>query len=1006
MIPVEEELRLPPRPAAPAPVGFPIMATVAPLLAAGVIWALTGSAFALVFAVLSPVIAVASMLDTRRLNRKRRRTDAATRAQTLYELRNAVDERHHHLRHAQRRNTPAPATILAGDPGPWLGSTLVTLGSGPTRSGLRLGGEPGDEPELRAWAAVVTDAPIPADGLAGIGFVGSAPLARAAARAVLVQLCFALHPNQVTLDGDLEDWTAALPHLGARAPVQRIFVTQRHPLDAPRPAPQQPAAGLSETPTAAGIAVALAPTIDALPPGCGTVVALLGPGRARILRSSEHAEGLDFSPHLVSIEEAALIASRLHVQARSEGLAAARTPLPNTVGFADVNPGTQHQKSPGLTATIGVGEYGPLTLDLESAGPHAVVGGTTGSGKSELLVTWVTALAARYPPSSVCFLLVDFKGGAAFDPLRELPHCVGLITDLDPAAAERALLSLAAELRYRERFLAQLHLRDLGDASAASLPRLVIVVDEFATMLGAFGTLHDLFVDIAARGRSLGVHLILCTQRPAGVVRDSLMANCSLRISLRVNNRLDSTAVIGTDAAAALSPHLPGLALVAPGGGPPMLCQVATTSLADVRSVADSSPRVARPRRPWLDPLPHRLERSELDRLGADPADPLHAADGAPSGYPIGLLDEPELQRYRIARYDPNRDGHLLVLGADRSGKSAFLTTLAAHTGSNTALDLVDADVEGTWDALAGAYRELESGQARSSRLLLLDDFDAVCARWGPEHRSGALDLVHGLLRDGPHYGLHLVIALQQLGSGLTGLHALCPSVLLLRQKNTQEQVAAGGVAAHFDPDAPPGRGRWQGVRIQVLGPTDAEEPAAPGTPAAEPRPPHDLVPPLDFERPLLVVSATPGRTANRLRAVLRGRGTVVDLADLAGLTDRAGRGVPGGPPAVSTQLELSDATGGTALVGDAEAWQTQWALQAALRPRANLVFDGSTLAEFRVIARRRDLPPPIAPGRGRVWVLTPHGDLLRATLPASPPAPPSPPRESGPRGSSRGGRT
>src|SRR5690606_24676261 len=104
--------------------------------------------------------------------------------------------------------------------------------------------------------------------------------------------------------------------------------------------------------------------------------------------------------------------------------------------------------------------------------------------------------------------------------------------------------------------LRDLGVRDIGQAPA--LARLVIVVDEFAAMLDGFPDLHALFVDIAARGRSLGLHLILCTQRPAGVVKDSLLANCGLRMSLRVNNRADSTAILATDAAALIPATLPG----------------------------------------------------------------------------------------------------------------------------------------------------------------------------------------------------------------------------------------------------------------------------------------------------------------------------------------------------------------------------------------------------------------------------------------------------------------
>ncbi|RII96145.1 cell division protein FtsK, partial [Clavibacter nebraskensis] len=114
-----------------------------------------------------------------------------------------------------------------------------------------------------------------------------------------------------------------------------------------------------------------------------------------------------------------------------------------------------------LAAVIGVGHAGPVAVDLVADGPHAVVAGTTGSGKSELLVTWMAALAAAHPPEEVTVLLVDFKGGAAFDPLLVLPHAVGLVTDLDGQGARRALESLRAEVRHRERVLRDAGARDV-----------------------------------------------------------------------------------------------------------------------------------------------------------------------------------------------------------------------------------------------------------------------------------------------------------------------------------------------------------------------------------------------------------------------------------------------------------------------------------------------------------------------------------------------------------------
>ena len=194
----------------------------------------------------------------------------------------------------------------------------------------------------------------------------------------------------------------------------------------------------------------------------------------------------------------------------------------------------------------------------------ALVGGTTGSGKSELLRSLIAALAANADPRQLTFLLMDFKGGAAFDACARLPHTVGMVTDLDEALVERALRALEAELQYRERLLRSAgadNLRAYHEREHDEpLPRLVVVIDEFAKMAREQPELLAALVDVAQRGRTLGVHLILATQRPAGVVNDHIRTNTNLRIALRVQDAADSVDVIGERDAAEISRHRPGRA--------------------------------------------------------------------------------------------------------------------------------------------------------------------------------------------------------------------------------------------------------------------------------------------------------------------------------------------------------------------------------------------------------------------------------------------------------------
>ncbi|TFD48884.1 hypothetical protein E3T55_12600 [Cryobacterium frigoriphilum] len=1047
-VPLDEPLNLPPLPTVPAAQAFPLVACLAPLGAAVAIWLITGSAFALLFGLLSPIIAVGSLVDGRRSRRKQGVRDGREHDRMLDSLRSIVADRHDRLRLAAERRTPGALAIMSlpAEAGLWSAgaSMLVSLGRGHIASGVLLGGarDPLEERALRDWAAVLTGAPLTTDVSGGLGLVGPPALTRALARAVLVQLCFALAPDAGTVDappGEAWEWTRALPHRSERgqarvpgAAASRAGATSvtaaragYRVLIGERMAPGD-ANGFGDVLGPEGVAghgqatangvLFLARTEAELPRGCSTVVRVHGPARAEIVRSPAHSPGTRFEPDLIAAEQALSFARVVRQRAGAAGLLSAPAELPLVVAFdallADgegagelrAGPARAGVAAAGLACPVGVTAEGSLMLDLVRHGPHAVVGGTTGSGKSELLVTWVASMAACFDPDTVTFLLVDFKGGAAFSALAELPHCVGVITDLDAAQATRALASLSAELRYREGVLRDAGVRDVSELPGTlvpgqALPRLVIVVDEFATMLAAFPALHALFVDIAARGRSLGVHLILCTQRPAGVVRDALLANCSLRLSLRVNNRADSEAVIGTDAAAGLPASVPGRCFVSAGDGAPVLGQIATTTVTDLGSLAVRSieacrlrPGLVGPRRPWLDPLPRVLPECDLGR-GVDVV-------GIESSFRMGLADEPHRQRYSVARYTPAADGHLLVVGDARSGKSSLLATLARQGTGQCRTESVIADVEHLWDALVDASHVLETGAGEpgvgGTRLLLLDDLDSVCARLHPEHQLAALEMLSVILRDGPGRGLYVALAVQRLTGGLRGVSALCRSRLLLSLRDRDDYREAGGPAGLYDNGLEAGGGCWQGARVQLLAATTTvtatatldDDETPPGQAPCAARAAADPAPVLNLCRllqnaPVIVVSGAPARTIAMLR---RSLGTDVRLVDLTGSGEPGSAGMDSAGPGVG-RLEVRDATAGTVIVGDPDAWQAQWALLSAIRARGALIFDGCSHADLRLLSHRRDLPPPLLPGRSRVWVLSPDGALRRGMLPADPDA-------------------
>ncbi len=382
--------------------------------------------------------------------------------------------------------------------------------------------------------------------------------------------------------------------------------------------------------------------------------------------------------------------------------------------------------SRGLRATIGSGVDGAVTLDLREDGPHGLVAGTTGSGKSELLQTLICSLALNNPPERVTFLLVDYKGGAAFRECADLPHTVGYITDLSPALVQRALTSLGAEVTAREHLLDAYGAKDVlqleRDHPEVAPPALLICVDEFAALATEVPDFVDGVVNIAQRGRSLGLHLLLATQRPAGVVTANIRANTDLRIALRVASVEDSSDVIDRPDAAHISRRTPGRAWIRrTGHGTAELVQTAWVGareeLAGSRAPVSIAPFTAHredraddlvalgvhertdlerlvvtttaafarsgapaPSRPWLPPLPATLHLA-ADRPGAvriaGTDDDRGAVPLAVGQVPVGLRDAPQDRAQPTLVLDYPQVGHVLVYGASGAGKSELLRSVA-----------------------------------------------------------------------------------------------------------------------------------------------------------------------------------------------------------------------------------------------------------------------------------------------------------------------------------------
>ena len=374
-------------------------------------------------------------------------------------------------------------------------------------------------------------------------------------------------------------------------------------------------------------------------------------------------------------------------------------------------PAQPRERAGDLRALVGHAGSEPFALDLRAQGPHALVGGTTGAGKSEFLQAWVLGMAHAYSPDRVTFLFIDYKGGAAFAKCIGLPHTVGLVTDLSPYLVRRALRSLRAEIRRREHLFHDKGVKDLVDFEKTGdpdcPPSLIIVVDEFAALVGEVPEFVDGVIDVAQRGRSLGLHLILATQRPAGVIKDSLRANTNLRIALRMNDAHDSTDVLGSTVAADIDPSTPGRGVARVGPGRLIPFQAAFPGARtpdeppappidvievdfgvdtawkiprprgvgaavdkDIDRVVDTliqaavDARIPPPRKPWLERLSVGYDLMKLNQR-------------TDYNLVLGVVDDPDAQSQHVDHFHPDESGNIVYYGAGGSGKTTALRSLA-----------------------------------------------------------------------------------------------------------------------------------------------------------------------------------------------------------------------------------------------------------------------------------------------------------------------------------------
>ncbi|HEX8630724.1 MAG TPA: FtsK/SpoIIIE domain-containing protein, partial [Catenuloplanes sp.] len=493
-----------------------------------------------------------------------------------------------------------------------------------------------------------------------------------------------------------------------------------HPCAPAAPTGAVPSEGPADVPLGAGLRVAAFP--PARPPATAFSSAPVPAGRFP-MATLTIADGVPTSLRPDRLErDAAQAAARALAPLRTVG-GSAVTRLPDQLRYvelaglpdADQVAENWRRRPTDTVLPIGADADGPVTVDLVRDGPHALVVGSGGAGRTELLQTLVSALAARNTPAELNLMFVAADNGATFRDLRRLPHVVATVTGLDRPTAARMLASLRGEVDRRRQQLTTAGQPDINgylrlradDPGRPPLPRLVVVVDEFAPFQRQLPDLLDELVDLAAVGGSLGLHLVLATREP-GVVARKIRDNAGLRICLRIDDDNHSVDIIGVPDAARIPRDRPGRAYLCRTGQPPRLIQIAqittpragsettrqvvplrwydgvvptppwaphgaTTDLAAVLETVGSAARTERmsaPRPILLPPLPDVVT---LDNL------PAASTESGPAHRHLlilGLRDLPAEQRQEPLVVALG-SGHLAIVGAARSGRTSAVRAVA-----------------------------------------------------------------------------------------------------------------------------------------------------------------------------------------------------------------------------------------------------------------------------------------------------------------------------------------
>ncbi|MBM5720077.1 type VII secretion protein EssC [Listeria ivanovii] len=372
-----------------------------------------------------------------------------------------------------------------------------------------------------------------------------------------------------------------------------------------------------------------------------------------------------------------------------------------------------------------------LNLHEKAHGPHGLVAGTTGSGKSEIIQSYIISLGVNFHPYEVAFLLIDYKGGGMANLFKDMPHLLGTITNLDGAQSMRALASIKAELQKRQRLFGEHDVNHINQyqklykqgKASEPMPHLFLISDEFAELKSEQPEFMKELVSTARIGRSLGIHLILATQKPSGVVDDQIWSNSKFKLALKVQNASDSNEILKTPDAAEIT--LPGRSYLQVGNneiyelfqsawsGADYVPDKENTDYIDttiyaindlgqydiltedlsgldkkddltklpseldavidhIHAYTEAAGIEALPR-PWLPPLEERIPLEDISSIDFEKNWLKEEKD---LELVLGVLDQPQLQAQNTLKWNLEKNGHLAVYASPGFGKSTFMQTV------------------------------------------------------------------------------------------------------------------------------------------------------------------------------------------------------------------------------------------------------------------------------------------------------------------------------------------